>query len=103
LQRIGVVTFPGFHVVSFAASGLFGRQANLGLCLFALLRAAQLDEAAAFDRHRILGGANVRFARQKQPLTARADFAREAGPMGGRDPIGPHAELVWRAALKGSQ
>src|SRR5258708_31719034 len=32
--------------------------------------------------------------RQKQTLTARADFAREAGPTGRRDPIGQHAELV---------
>src|SRR6202043_1927609 len=47
-------------------SGLFGRQANFrsteSLCLFALLRPAQLDGAAAFDRHRIHGGTNVRFA-----------------------------------------
>jgi hypothetical protein len=32
--------------------------------------------------------------RQKRTLTAWADFAREAGPTGRRDPIGPHAELV---------
>jgi hypothetical protein len=30
--------------------------------LFVFLRPAQLDEAAAFGRHRILGGTNVRFA-----------------------------------------
>jgi hypothetical protein len=44
------------------ASGLFGRQATESLCLFALLCPAQLDGAAAFDRHRILGGINGRFA-----------------------------------------
>jgi hypothetical protein len=32
------------------------------LCLFALLRPAQLDGAVAFDRHRTLGSTNIRFA-----------------------------------------
>jgi hypothetical protein len=41
------------------ASGLFGRSTE-SLCLFALLRPAQLDGAAAFNRHRIPGGINVR-------------------------------------------
>jgi hypothetical protein len=41
------------------AGGLFGRSTE-SLCLFALLRPAQLDGAAAFNRHRIPGGINVR-------------------------------------------
>jgi hypothetical protein len=44
---------------------LVGRQVSRStesLCLFALLRPAQLDGAAAFDRQRILGSTNGRFA-----------------------------------------
>jgi hypothetical protein len=42
--------------------------------LFALLRPAQLDEAAAFGRQRILAGTNVRFA----PILLQKYFSGEA-------------------------
>jgi hypothetical protein len=52
---------------------LVGRQVSRStesLCLFALLRPARLDGAAAFDRQRILGSTNGRFAPEAVVWTA---------------------------------
>jgi hypothetical protein len=46
------------------------------LCLFAFLRPAQLDGAAAFDRHRILGSTNVRFANTDLPQMQTLNYCR---------------------------